>query len=301
MLTSNGEVLGGVRIKRGVFQGDSLSPLLFVLSMIPLTILLKRENIGYKCGKEQKIINHLLYMDDLKLYGRSEQELESLIDVVRVFSRDIGMEFGLNKCAVLVLKQGIKVRCEGIVLPDGQMMGEVDENGYKYLGVLEGADIMQKEMKEKVRQEYMKRVKLVAKSKLYGGNLIKAINAWAIGVVRYSAGILDCSDRELKAMDVKTRKGLTMFGAFHKKGSVPRLYMKRKDGGRGLISVFDCVKQEELALSEYVKETEEWMLKVVGETLHVGETKEYKKRVEKTWMECFLGEEVAWEVHEECI
>ena len=80
------------------------------------------------------------------------------------------MEFGLDKCAVLVLKQGIKVRCEGIVLPDGQMMGKVDENEYKYLGVLEGEDIMQKEMKEKVRQEYMKRVKLVAKSKLYGGN-----------------------------------------------------------------------------------------------------------------------------------
>ena len=125
---------------------------------------------------------------------------------------------------------------------------------------------------------------------MYGGNLIKAINAWTIGVVRYSAGILDWGDRELKAIDVKTRKRLTMFGAFHKKGSVPRLYMKRKEGGRGLISVFDCVKQEELALSEYVKGTEEWMLKVVGETLHVGETKnEYKKRVEKTRMECFLG------------
>ena len=288
VLTSNGEVLGEVRIKRGIFQGDSSSPLLFVLSVIPLTILLKRENIGYKFGKEQKMMNHLLYMDDLKLYGRSEQELESLIDVVRVFSRDIGMEFGLDKCAVLVLKQGIKVRCEAIVLPDGQMMGEVDENGYKYLGVLEGADIMQKEMKEKVRQEYMKRVKRVAKSNLYGGNLIKAINAWAIGVVRYSVGILDWSDRELKAMDVKTRKRLTMFGAFHKKGIVPRLYMKRKDGGRGLVSVFDCVKQEELALSEYVKETEEWMLKVVRETLHVGETKN-EKRVEKTRMECFLG------------
>ena len=56
--------------------------------------------------------------------------------------------------------------------------------------------------------------------------------------------------------------------------------MKRKDGRRGLSSVFDCVKLEELALSEYVKETEEWMLKVVGETLHVEETKnEYKKRL----------------------
>ena len=84
---------------------------------------------------------------------------------------------------------------------------------------------MQK-MKEKVRQEYMKRAKPVAKSKLYDGNLIKAIIVWAIGVERYRAAILDWSDRELKAMDKKTRKRLTMFRAFHEKGSVRRLYMK---------------------------------------------------------------------------
>ena len=36
----------------------------------------------------------------------------------------------------------------------------------------------------------------MAKLKLYGGNLIRARNAWGIGVVRYSAGILDCSDQK---------------------------------------------------------------------------------------------------------
>ena len=46
VLISNGEVLGKEDIKRGIFQGDSLSPLLFVPGMIPLTMLLKRENIG---------------------------------------------------------------------------------------------------------------------------------------------------------------------------------------------------------------------------------------------------------------
>jgi hypothetical protein len=46
-------------------------------------------------------------MDDLKLYGSSVDELESLIYVVSIFSKDIGMEFGLDKCAVLVLKQGV--------------------------------------------------------------------------------------------------------------------------------------------------------------------------------------------------
>ena len=54
------------------------------------------------------------------------------------------MEFRLAMFAVLVLKQRVKIRREEIVLPDGQMMGEMDNNGYKYLGVLEGADIMQK-------------------------------------------------------------------------------------------------------------------------------------------------------------
>ncbi len=123
---------------------------------------------------------------------------------------------------------------------------------------------------------------------MYGRNLIRVINTWAISVVRYSAGILEWTDRELKAMDVKTRKKLTIFGVFHKKGSVGRLYMKRNDGGRGLISVTDCVKEEELGLFEYVKASDEWMMKVVAKELTVGKTKkEYKKRVEKERKESF--------------
>ena len=57
-----------VGIKRGLFQGESWSLLLFVLAVIPLTRLLQRENIGYKLGKDQRLINHLLFTDDLKLY-----------------------------------------------------------------------------------------------------------------------------------------------------------------------------------------------------------------------------------------
>ena len=69
----------------------------------------------------------------------------------------------------------------------------------------------------------------MAKSKL-AGNMFMAINVWAVGVVRYTAGVLDWSEAELKAMDVKTMKILRMNGAFHMQRSVDRLYMKRKDG-----------------------------------------------------------------------
>ena len=75
-----------------------------------------------------------------------------------------------------------------------------------YLGVFEGVDIMQKrEMKEKVKQGCLRRVKLVARSKLYGGNFIREINAWAMN--RAHAGILDLSDRELIIRATVRRRG----------------------------------------------------------------------------------------------
>ena len=280
VLTSNNEVLGEVDIRCGIFQGDSLSPLLFIIAMIPLSILLRRENKGYVLGADGRLVNHLLFMDDLKLYGKTEAELEDLVEVVRVFSRDIRMEFGLDKCAVLVIERGVKVRREGIELPNGKMMKEVSEEGYRYLGVLEGASILNKEMKGMVKGEYLRRVKLVAKSGLYAGNLIKAINVWAVSVVRYSAGILEWSNRDLQEMDIRTRKLLAMSGAFHKKSSKNRLYVKRKDGGRGLLNVEECVRAEEIGLAEYVLASDEWMLKAVSESMSVDESKfDYRKRV----------------------
>ncbi len=285
VLTANGETLGEVKIRRGIFQGDSLSPLLFIVAMLPLTTILRREKtLGYQFGREKKLINHLLFMDDLKLFAKNKVQLERLVSIVHGFSRDIGMEFGLDKCAMLVIERGVKVSddCEGIGLPDGQMIKTVDEDGYKYLGVLEGAGIKTREMKELVRREYYRRVKLVAGSKLYARNLMDAVNVWAVSVVRYTAGILEWTSGELRAMDVKTRKILTMNGVFHRQSSKDRLYMKRKVGGRGLISVEQCVKTEEASLCEYVRASEEWMLKVVAEELDNEESKaEYITRVEK--------------------
>ena len=154
---------------------------------------------------------------------------------------------------------------------------------YKYLGVLQAEVQMNKEMKEKVEKEYLRRVKLLARSKLYAGNLVRGINAWAIGVVRYSAGIIDWTEGDLKKMDVKTRKTLSMAGAFHTRGSSLRLYIKRKEGGKGLISVEDCVKMERANLKSYVSESEEWLLKEVASMELVKSVEsgtDYKKRIE---------------------
>ena len=61
-------------------------------------------------------------MDDLKLYSQSQKRLDSLVQTVRVFSEDIGMEFGIEKCAMLVMEKRKIVKSVGIELSDGKVI-----------------------------------------------------------------------------------------------------------------------------------------------------------------------------------
>ena len=244
--------LARVSIRRGIFQGDSLSPLLFVMALVPMTLVLRDAAPGYVLKSKTKI-NNLLYMDDLKLYGKTKSDIESLISTVRLFSDDISMRFGLEKCASIVLKRAKRVVDEGIQLVDDKVIEDVGIENYKYLGVLEADTIKMELMKEKIMKEYRRRVKKVLGSKLNGENTIKAINVWAVSVVRYSGGIVDWTVDELKEADKKTRKLLTLNGALHPRSNTDRLYLPRAEGGRGLILFEECIRQEEHGLSDYLK------------------------------------------------
>ena len=78
-LTCGEHILGEVKINRGIFQGETLSPLLFVIEMVPLNHILRKSKVGYEFSKVKEKVNHLPFMDDLKLYAKNEKSLESLI------------------------------------------------------------------------------------------------------------------------------------------------------------------------------------------------------------------------------
>ena len=87
---------------------------MFVLTLFPSSVILRKEKAAYEFSESKEKISHLLFMDDLKLYSRSETGLISLVQTVRVFSKDIGMEFGIKKCAMLVMEKRKIVKSVGI-------------------------------------------------------------------------------------------------------------------------------------------------------------------------------------------
>ena len=130
------------------------------------------------------------------------------------------MEFRLKKCGVVTLKKEKLVKFYGISLPNHEIMKEVDEKGYTYLGILELDQIKEHEMKNKVTTEYKRRLRQILKSKLNGKSKIQAINNWAVALLRYGAGIVNWKVAELKKIHRTTRKTLTMYGVFHPKSDV---------------------------------------------------------------------------------
>ena len=74
--------------------------------MMPLNHILRKCTAGYKLRRSQEKINHLMYVDDIKLFAKNEKELETLIHAVNIYSQNIGMEFDIEKSTMLVMKSG---------------------------------------------------------------------------------------------------------------------------------------------------------------------------------------------------
>ena len=263
-LNVTGKQFGEVNIERGIFQGDFLSSLLFVITMFPLTSILRQANAGDLLSREDGKINHLLFMDDVKLYSKYEKDRDSLGRTISAFSSDIGMDFGISKCTVPVLKKRKVARSERVELPEVRKLQSLKEAGgevYKYMGLLEADGIKHEVMIKRLSKKYVRAVKKVLRSKMKGGNIMRDPNTWAGSLLRYKDEVVSWTKRELMSLHVKSRKLLTIYGALHPRANVSRLYISRKQEVRGLTAVVDCVQRLKYNLDSYLSQRKEGLLK----------------------------------------
>jgi hypothetical protein len=103
---------------------------------------LNRADCGYKVNGTERKISHLLYMDDLKLLGRNENDLENEIKIVHSISKDINTNFCLEKCARICLKRGrVQSKIHIGSTFDNDIKGLYPRKACKYLGIEESFDI----------------------------------------------------------------------------------------------------------------------------------------------------------------
>ena len=82
-------------------------------------------------------------------------------------------------------------------------------------------------------------------------------NAFATPVITPTIGILDWKIQEIKDIDIRTRKILSVTGNFHPNGNVDRLYIGRNIGGRGLRSCQRLFESRIIALKQHLHRNKE--------------------------------------------
>ena len=193
-------------INTGIFQGNSSTGLLIILSLLPLSWLLNTSNIGYRINHRSDIISHLLFMDDLKLSTANDNQLASIIKIINKFSDDIEMSFGIDKCKMLNIQREKFFQMENIQLNNGEELKSLELNQqYKYLGFREGLTI-DKTTKSALKNEYFKQLKMILKSELSSKYTFEAINLYAITALCCGFSVLDWTTTEFEIIDRETRK-----------------------------------------------------------------------------------------------
>ncbi|CAH2097036.1 unnamed protein product [Euphydryas editha] len=193
-----------IRIRRGIFQGDCLSPLWFCLSLNPLSTLLERSGTGFQFRRGGTKVSHLLYMDDLKLLAPNPARLMELLKITTEFSGSIRMQLGVDKCAVVHVDRGQVTQSAEISLELSNFKTLSEAESYRYLGMSQCIGVQEVDMKQAVCEVFFGRLTKVLRSYLSGANKVRAYNGWVMPTLLYTFGLLRWTQTELDALDRRT-------------------------------------------------------------------------------------------------
>ena len=153
-----------VKIQRGIFKGDEISPLLFVIVVVSMSHILRKCTGGYKLHKSQEKNQSSCVHGRLKTICQKRKRIESL----NIGSEDMQWWYrnGMwhRKYDMLIIKGGKREMIERIELPNQEKIRTFGEKEtYKYLGILEADTIKQAGITEKCeintsgeRENYLK-------------------------------------------------------------------------------------------------------------------------------------------------
>ena len=176
------------------------------------------------------------------------------------------MEFGTEKCVMHVMKSGKWHLMDRMELPNEDKIRTLARRNGN-LQILGHLGSWHHQTSGDERKNYRRRTRKLPETKLWSRNLIKRINTTAVTLVRYLEPFLKWTREELKQMDQRTRKLMTIHSALHPRDDIDRLYVSRKVVGRGLASIKDSIDALIQQLKDYIeKHGEGWITATRNDT-----------------------------------
>ncbi len=218
-------------------QGDSLSLLLFLISISPN---LKKINNLPGISLVHKNITNLAFMDDITLFGKNEIELKEIVHK----SKELLFKIHLN----------LNESKSGISESEIDGFENINEtNTYKYLGFLKNKKVDLRRNKENIIYKSSHRVNAISNTRLSFRNIITALNESYLSLINYSSSVLKWSSVELKEINMIIRKSLKKAKMIQKYSNIDRLYLKRDNGGCRLIDAEISHDSQIIIISKKIK------------------------------------------------
>lgn len=245
-----------LKVVNGVLQGDALSPLLYCICIAPLSHWLNKHIPKYVTahgsrGRDRQTtsLNHLYYMDDLKIYTPKSEDLIRAVEGVNRISGNIGCRINVNKSAMACVA-GASVQITPVqgVLSEFPVLGVKDM--YKYLGIEQNVRIGQEDLWERVSDAICRKTRSIFSSKLSTRQMVNGFNVTIPAIVRFvgmcsviGKGAFNQQRSAMEKLDGKVREILAECRVRFRWQSCHRLYAAPSNGGLGIRRISDVFEE----------------------------------------------------------
>jgi hypothetical protein len=172
-------------------------------------------------------------MDNLKIFASSSDQLNKMLEIIKQFSKDIRLEFGLDKCKTMHIHRGkLTIPVNHEEPPEIEYMQEFQQ--YKYLRIELACKTDNTSAKIKLNKEVCERVGKIANTNMKGRYIIKAVNTYTIPILTYSFGIMKWSISDIQDIERRMLSIMTKYGHHHPKACTERWTLPRNEGGKGV-------------------------------------------------------------------
>ena len=173
---------------------------------------------------------------------------------------DIGLEWGLDKCATSTVSKGKIVPAENLILNENASINVLQEKDpYK----LENFAQLDDEVFDQVSKEYLKRLNVIWSSNISIPRKIKGTNTFVLPVIQYHMWTAEWRLNDLRQLDRETREVIQEYGGMHSSGSTKLLYLPTYQRGQGLTEIETIYKITKIKVSNYLMRSEDPRLQLV--------------------------------------